>query len=577
MSKGWNVIMVVVSIIFGILIAKSGILDYILLEVSKLSIPSITIPENPLTSGLRLLLTLPSMNFIAYAIMVLLLNCLAWWIGGSGSARKIVMLDSILIIWGIFSYAIIEPREVQAYIQIPTSMLSTFTVVKKGRLKERREGLPPAYPEEPTEKGQPWTIEGLGTQGSFNAVSLLKAMAHIGGLPVNSVFIGISEEVEVEAADKALRAIKAGILDKLINIRKGLYLPPYIVSRPKAVSIGIGSPEEAIRYHVDVIDWVENEWLPWAKEHFAPNLIRCTGIGWTGLVYGTCRDALLSFESWAQRQYRVGYIHIANEPPRVLVNLKEFMIFANATGDGLLPTFDSIFISYEGRKPPSDEQWKALEWNWSGRLTREKAEIIHHIAFSIHSRAGVQPTLKEITLMAKLSPIKVIYVTEGVIPIPMKKSLFSKKVKGELNKDAIRSAVKTILYDLAQNGVRKEIVLTCFGQLTDGWRELIETTLEEEGVDVKVNIAGLRFGYNYSFIVGMGPVIARPCRWLDEPLGIWDGGSEENPIESLIPLPELSNPNSIQENTYYKVFNVYARHIGLKDAFDLFRWKGVSL
>lgn len=572
MGKVASILLIIVSMAFGVFIAKSGALDYIISGISQIRMPSITIPDNPLTAGLKLLLALPSMNFVAFGVLALLLNALAWWIGGPQGARRIVVLNCILLLWGLISY-IVTTWDVQATsLKVPAGLLMAFGAVRKGSVKEKGEALPPAYPEEPS-KREPWAIEGLGSQGAFNAVSQVKAMANLGSLPISNLFIGVSERGEVDASDKALSSIKANALDRLFYLFREESLPPYRISCPRNLGAGIGCEDEAIRCHADVLSWIENEMIPWTKEHWTPHLLRFFGVGWTGLIYGVCRDALLSFEGWAHRQYRVSYVHVANRPPETLVNLKDFLSFSGALNDGFVPTFDANMVSYEGKKPPSENQWEALTWEWKGRMTREKAEIIHHMALAILSRAGVKPTLKEITLMARLSPIKTIYLTESIALTPLKRGLLKTRVDEELNRDAIRAAIKSVIKDLRENGVREQVIMVCFGQLSEDWRELLEDVSAEEKLDADISNVGFRFGSKYSFIVGMGPVLVRPCRWLEEPLGAWRSSAEEKPIESLMSSASEESKNN---NPYFRAFSVYARHLGLQDAFKLFEWRSGS-
>lgn len=453
--------------------------------------------------------------------------------------------------------------------------------LETGRLKEKELPLPEPIKPLPQRRGAPWQIEGLGSQGAFNSVSQVKAMAQLGHLPINSLFIGVSDGSESKSAVKALKDIKAGIGDKIasvLGIARSEF-PPYCAGMPSNLGIGVGSVEEAIRVHNEVTKWVEREMIPWCKEHWAANLLRFTGIGCTGLIFGAVRDSILALEGWAKRQFRVVYTHVATEPSRTLIFLKEFFEFSDILSKEiscktLMPTFDVALVSYEGVKPPEERPWEAMDWNWMKRITREKAEMVHHMAFAIHSRAGIQPSLKEILLLADLSPIKTIYVTERILTTPLKKGLIGgARVNEELNKEGLQGCTRDILHDLYENGVRRQCVITCFGQLSEDWYDIIKAEAESLGLDLKINIAGLRFGSKYSFIVGQGPVVNRPVRFIEEPLGIWNSrsasSSDAGEIEMLIP----GDLNRKEENGYLRIFNVYAKALKLRSAYEIFSWK----
>jgi hypothetical protein len=451
--------------------------------------------------------------------------------------------------------------------------------LEAGRLKERGVTLPEPMKPLPQRKGAPWQIEGLGTQGSFVAISQVKAMAQLGGMPINSLFIGVSDRNEGKLAAKALKEIKAGILDKivaLLGIKKEF--PPYSVSMPQGLGLGIGDALSAQRVHRDVIKWIEAEMVPWSKEHFAPHLWRAHGIGWTGCTSGIIKDAILATEGWAQRQFRVAYVHIANQPPRTLQFLKAFLEFSELVckeykvETRLMPTFDATIVSYEGHKPPSDRPWNEMAWNWKTRITREKAIAVHNMALSVISRGGLQPSLKETLLLAEFSPIKSLYIAEQVQVTPVKKMLIGTKVVDELNREGIRSCTRDVLNDLKENGVGREIVLVCFGQLSESWQEEVKGEAENLGLDARINVVGLRFGCEYSFIVGIGPIVNRPVRFLEEPFGLWKGSdyTKNEVIDELIPGEVKSNGEG---NAYLKTFDVYARAIGLKSGFEIFAWR----
>jgi hypothetical protein len=454
--------------------------------------------------------------------------------------------------------------------------------LESGRIKEKKLTLPQPIPPLPPKERAPWQMHGLGTQGAFNCISLVKAMSRLGNMPINSVFIGVSDRSEVRSAAEALKEVKAGIMDKIasfLGITRSEF-PPYYVGMPSNLGIGVGSVDEAIRVHNEVKKWVEREMIPWCKEHWASHLIRFQGIGYSGLIFGNINDAILALENWAKRQFRVTYVHIATEPPRTLKNLQEFFQFSDLISKengckAFMPTFDATVVSYQGMKPTEERPYEAMKrWNWMGRISREKAEIVHHIAFAIHSRAGIKPSLKEVLLLAELSPIKTIYVTERILITPMKKGIIGSRVNEELNREGLRGCTRDVLQDLKENGVRRECVLTCFGQLNEDWHDTIKAEAESFGLDADINIAGLRFGSEYSFIVGQGPVVNKPVRFIEEPLGIWKRSgststSDTGEIERLIPEDLIRK----EQNEYFRIFDVYAKALKLGSAHEMFSWK----
>jgi apolipoprotein N-acyltransferase len=96
----------VLGILLGVLIAKSSLIDAAISELSKVRMPSIEVPESPLTEGLRFLLKLPSLDIIAFAMGLLIFIAIAWWIGGSSNARKIIITVALLIVWAILSFIV---------------------------------------------------------------------------------------------------------------------------------------------------------------------------------------------------------------------------------------------------------------------------------------------------------------------------------------------------------------------------------------------------------------------------------------------------------------------------------------
>jgi len=572
-----------VVLALGIVIGRSILIELVASELAKIHMPSINIPEGPLLTDLRLLLALPAFHYIAFGLVIIAFNVLAWWIGGAQNAKKIVIVDLIAITWGIISFLVTNGSATIPALSIglPIALMG----IESGELKEKELALPPQIKPLPMGKEAPWLLKGGGTQGSFNVVSQTKAMSLLSrGLPIRGVEIGVSDHSEATEVTKALDDVKAGVFDKIavaLGIRKG-ELPPYHVGVPNKLGAGIGSPDEASRFHNDVSKWLEAKVIPWEKEHWASHLLAFLGIGWTGTIYCFIRDSILATEGWAQRQYRVAYTHIATEPPRSINNFEEFIAFSDAINNAnnmtrsraFLPTFDTTLVSYEGLKPPTDRPWELLrstpqDPSWKGRITREKAEMAHHMAFAIQSRAGIQPNLKEVTQLADLSPIRVIYVSERVLVTPLEKRLLKGSgVNEPLNIDGLRGGVRDVMRDLEENGVAKDVVLVCFGQLTADYRELIKAEAEAFGLDAKISVTGLPFGSRYSFVVGQGPVIYRP-RFIDEPLGIWK--RNHVPIEKL--TPSNSDPAEPTNNQYLKVFTVYARALKQKSAYDLFSWK----
>jgi hypothetical protein len=95
----------VIGCLSGILAAKSGVIDAAIGKLAKIQVPSINLPANPLTMSLGFLLKLPSLNFGAFAIMLLIFVGLSWWLA-KPNVRRVLVAVALMIVWAIISLVI---------------------------------------------------------------------------------------------------------------------------------------------------------------------------------------------------------------------------------------------------------------------------------------------------------------------------------------------------------------------------------------------------------------------------------------------------------------------------------------
>jgi hypothetical protein len=95
----------VIGCLSGILAAKSGVIDAAIGKLAKIQVPSINLPATPLAQSLGFLLKLPSLNYGAFTILLLIFVGLSWWLAGP-NVRKILVAVVLAIVWAIISLVI---------------------------------------------------------------------------------------------------------------------------------------------------------------------------------------------------------------------------------------------------------------------------------------------------------------------------------------------------------------------------------------------------------------------------------------------------------------------------------------
>jgi len=127
----------ILGIIVGIVLGKSGLIDVAAAELAKIQMPPVKIPENPFIESLKFLLEFPSINYIAFALGVLIIIAIAWWIGGAQNAKKILVVAVLAIIWGLISYIIRYSASALAIASTLSFWLVVMLIFESGSLKEK--------------------------------------------------------------------------------------------------------------------------------------------------------------------------------------------------------------------------------------------------------------------------------------------------------------------------------------------------------------------------------------------------------------------------------------------------------